>query len=136
MPQIIDGLSNTDYHANPAISKSLRARAVSARPRNPVGGREEPRVDSLQPRNRNPTPARMGIPITDTGEIEAFKAGRAWVITEAALENYIAAKQNSRQQAVIGRRSKEKCQSISTTTGYGKYPYAQQAAKDLDALPH
>ena len=69
-----------------------------------------------------------------TGEIAAFKAGRAWVITEAALENYIAAKQNEREQAVIGRRSKEKCQSISTTTGYGKYPYAQQAAKDLDAL--
>lgn len=68
------------------------------------------------------------------GEIMAFKAGRAWVITESALENYIAAKQNEREQAVIGRRSKEKCQSISTTTGYGKYPYAQQAAKDLDAL--
>ena len=68
------------------------------------------------------------------GEIMAFKAGRAWVITEAALENYIAAKQNEREQAVIGRRSKEKCQSISTTTEYGKYPYAQQAAKDLDAL--
>ena len=68
------------------------------------------------------------------GEIMAFKAGRAWVITESALENYIAAKQNEREQAVIGRRSKEKCQSISTTTGYGKYPYAQQAVKDLDAL--
>ena len=68
------------------------------------------------------------------GEIMAFKAGRAWVITESALENYIAAKQNEREQAVIGRRSKEKCQSISTTTEYGKYPYAQQAAKDLDAL--
>ncbi|WP_314252878.1 helix-turn-helix domain-containing protein [Eikenella halliae] len=69
-----------------------------------------------------------------TGEITAFKAGRAWVITEAALENYIAAKQNEREQAVIGRRSKEKCQSISTNTGYGRYPYARQAAKDLDAL--
>ena len=69
-----------------------------------------------------------------TGEIEAFKAGRAWVITESALENYIAAKQNEREQAVIGRRSKTKCQSISTNTGYGRYPYARQAAKDLDAL--
>ena len=68
------------------------------------------------------------------GEIMAFKAGRAWVITESALENYIAAKQNEREQAVIGRRSKEKCQSISTNTGYGRYPYARQAAKDLDAL--
>ena len=68
------------------------------------------------------------------GEIMAFKAGRAWVITETALENYIAAKQNEREQAVIGRRSKEKCQSISTNTGYGRYPYARQAAKDLDAL--
>lgn len=69
-----------------------------------------------------------------TGEIAAFKAGRAWVITESALENYIAAKQNECEQAVIGRRSKTQCQSISTNTGYGKYPYARQAAKDLDAL--
>lgn len=69
-----------------------------------------------------------------TGEIAAFKAGMAWVITETALENYIAAKQNEREQAVIGKRSKTQCQSISTNTGYGKYPYARQAAKDLDAL--
>ena len=69
-----------------------------------------------------------------SGEISAFKAGRAWVITEKALENYIAAKQNEREQAAIGNRSKQQCQSISTNTGYGKYPYARQAAKDLDAL--
>lgn len=69
-----------------------------------------------------------------TGEIAGFKAGRAWVITESALANYIAAKQNEREQAAIGNRSKQQCQSISTNTGYGKYPYARQAAKDLDAL--
>lgn len=69
-----------------------------------------------------------------TGEIEAFKAGRAWVITETALENYIAAKQNSQQQAVIGRRSKAQCQSISTNMGYGKYPFVHQAVSALDVL--
>lgn len=69
-----------------------------------------------------------------TGELLAFKAGRAWVITEAALENYIAAKQNSQQQAVIGRRSKERCQSIGTSTGYIKYPLEHQAVSALDAL--
>ena len=68
------------------------------------------------------------------GEIMAFKAGRAWVITEAALENYIAAKQNEREQAVIGRRSKERCQSIGTSTGYIKYPLGHQAVSALDAL--
>lgn len=69
-----------------------------------------------------------------TGELLAFKAGRAWVITEAALENYITAKQNSQQQAVIGRRSKAQCQSISTNTGYGKYPFVHQAVSALDVL--
>ncbi|QED92276.1 MULTISPECIES: helix-turn-helix domain-containing protein [Eikenella] len=69
-----------------------------------------------------------------TGEIAAFKAGRAWVITETALENYIAAKQNEREQAVIGKRSKTQCQSISTNTGYGKYPFVHQAVSALDVL--
>ena len=59
-----------------------------------------------------------------TGELLAFKAGRAWVITEAALENYIAAKQNSQ----------ERCQSIGTSTGYIKYPLEHQAVSALDAL--
>ena len=69
-----------------------------------------------------------------SGEISAFKAGRAWVITEKALENYIAAKQNEREQAAIDKRSKAQCQSTSTSTGYGKYPFVHQAVKDLDAL--
>lgn len=69
-----------------------------------------------------------------TGALLAFKAGRAWVITEAALENYITAKQNECEQAVIGRRSKERCQSIGTSTGYIKYPLGHQAVSALDAL--
>ena len=68
------------------------------------------------------------------GEIMAFKAGRAWVITESALENYIAAKQNEREQAAIDKRSKAQCQSTSTSMGYGKYPFVHQAVKDLDVL--
>ena len=53
--------------------------------------------------------------LCNSGEIRAFRAGRSWVITQDALDEYITNQQNNHAQAVVKTRSNQKCQSTLTS---------------------
>jgi toxin-antitoxin system, antitoxin component, xre family len=67
------------------------------------------------------------------GMIEASRPGRRYCITQAALDVFLAKKENEQMQASLEHRSEEKCRSTYETT-FTMSILGQKAATELDNL--